>query len=304
MSVPTVLTIPDHAKGILLCVIGVMVLTPDTLLIRKAAEGTSTPTLLFFRYGFHGCSVLSYILATEKSKAWDTIKGIGKLGVLAGVLLGAANIFFTYGVEYTAVANVLVILACNPLFAALFSWALVGEVVKARTAATMCVSLGAIALIFYDQIGADSTDKSGLGNVFAVAAAVLLGLFFAVVHFAKKRLERDINMVPCNIMAGVFVVIVSLLLGARPDSTSVWSPPLHTFGYLALQGLLSMPVSFSLFTVALHYVTAPEVSMFFLVETCLGPLWVWLGGYEAPPPFTLLGGGIVILVLIIHRYCI
>ena len=203
-------SISDHAKGILLCVIGVVVLTPDTLLIRKATEGTTTPTLLFFRYGFHGCSVLSYILTTEKSNTWDTLKGMGKLGVLAGLLMAASDIFFTYAVEYTAVANVLVILACNPLFSAFFSWALVGQVIKARTAATMCVSLGAIALIFYDELGKGGTNKSGLGNVFAVAAAVLLGLFFAVVHFAKKRLERDINMVPCNIVAGVFVTIGKL----------------------------------------------------------------------------------------------
>ena len=196
-----------HAKGVLLCLIGVLVLTPDTLLIRKAGEFVSTPTLLFYRYGFHGLSVLAFVISQEKKQLSFIFSKIGTIGIIAGVLLGAANIFFTMAVEFTIVANVLVILACNPLFSAIFSWILVGDRIKTRTVLTMCVCLGAIAVIFYDQLGGDGSTRSVVGNIFAICAAVTLGLFFAVVHWAEKNNDREVNMVPCNVIAGFFVVV-------------------------------------------------------------------------------------------------
>lgn len=105
--------------------------------------------------------------------------------MLCGVIFGTSNIFFTTAVQYTAAANVLVILAVNPLFSALFSWILVGDVIKVRTAVTILVGLGAISLIFYDEISGGSSTRSILGNVFACCTCVLMGLFFAVVKYAN-----------------------------------------------------------------------------------------------------------------------
>ena len=34
----------------------------------------------------------------------------------------------------------------------------------------------------------------------------------------------------------------------------------------------------------------------------MGPVWVWLGGYEAPPKLTAYGGAILVLALIVHGY--
>ena len=133
------------------------------------------------------------------------MKKIGKIGFAAGIFLGASDIFFTLAIEYTVAANVLVILASNPLFSALFSWILIGDVIKLRTAVTMFVCMGAIALIFYDEIGGDGSANGMLGNVFAMCAAVTLGLFFAIVHFADKRKDTGVNMVPCNVVSGFFI---------------------------------------------------------------------------------------------------
>jgi drug/metabolite transporter (DMT)-like permease len=110
-------------------------------------------------------------------------------------------------IQYTIVANVLVILASNPLFSALFSWLMIGEVILLRTAVCMGVCVGAIALIFYDQIGGDSSAQGVLGNIFAVGAAVLLGLYFALIHMADRKKEGGCDMIPCNVVAGAFVAI-------------------------------------------------------------------------------------------------
>lgn len=201
----SLVNLSHHAKGILLCVTGVLILTPDTLLIRKAAEDVNLPTLLFYRYMFHGLGVLAYVIATQRDGTMQALKQMGWIGVLCGIMLGASNILFTLAVDYTFAANVLVILASNPLFAALFSWLLVGAVIQRRTAIAMLVSLGAIALIFYDQIGGDSSPRSILGNILAMCAAGLLGLFFALVHYVEHSNAVTIDMVPCQIVGGFFV---------------------------------------------------------------------------------------------------
>jgi drug/metabolite transporter (DMT)-like permease len=40
--------------------------------------------------------------------------------------------------------------------------------------------------------------------------------------------------------------------------------------------------------------------LFALLETVLGPLWVWLGVGEVPSAATWLGGAIVLSAIVIH----
>jgi drug/metabolite transporter (DMT)-like permease len=201
----------DRGKGILLSLGAVLSMSPDTLLIRKASEDVNFATLLFYRYAFHAFGVLLYVVATEKENILGALKQMGWIGVLCGIVLAVSNILFTMAVDYTFVANVLVILACNPLFAALFSWMLVGAVIQRRTAVTMLISLGAVALIFFDQVGGDGSSRSITGNIFAVCSAVLFGLFFSLVHYAEHLNGGALNMVPANIVAGVFIAISEFL---------------------------------------------------------------------------------------------
>jgi len=49
-------------------------------------------------------------------------------------------------------------------------------------------------------------------------------------------------------------------------------------------------------------ISAPEVSLMTLMETVLGPIWVWLGGFEAPTEFAIYGGIALALALVTHRY--
>jgi hypothetical protein len=72
------LGLSNHGKGGLLCLSGVLILTPDTLLIRKAGETLGIPTLLFFRYGLFGLAVFGFLIARDKGKVWLTMRKIGE----------------------------------------------------------------------------------------------------------------------------------------------------------------------------------------------------------------------------------
>ena len=64
--------------------------------------------------------------------------------------------------------------------------------------------------------------------------------------------------------------------------------------------IITVGVSFLFITIAPKYITSPEVGIFFLLETALGPLWVWYFISEEPTMNTLIGGLIIVLIIFIH----
>jgi drug/metabolite transporter (DMT)-like permease len=69
---------------------------------------------------------------------------------------------------------------------------------------------------------------------------------------------------------------------------------------LALLGIAILPISLTLITRATHHVPAPEVNLVALLETLLGPLWVWLAIGERPSVDVLSGGILVVGAVTIH----
>lgn len=55
-------------------------------------------------------------------------------------------------------------------------------------------------------------------------------------------------------------------------------------------------------TMATRYLTAREIGLFALLETTLGPIWVWLGIGERPTNTALVGGLIVITALLANGF--
>ena len=50
-------------------------------------------------------------------------------------------------------------------------------------------------------------------------------------------------------------------------------------------------------TLGPRYLPAPEVGLIMLLETLLGPLWVWLVIREVPSIETLIGGAMILAAL-------
>jgi hypothetical protein len=71
-------------------------------------------------------------------------------------------------------------------------------------------------------------------------------------------------------------------------------------GLLALFGVGQFAAGFLLFTAGAPLIPAAEASLIGLLETVLGPLWVWLALGEEPGPRTLFGGAMVLGAMVIH----
>jgi len=108
-----------HQRGVLMTVIGVLVLTPDALIVRLIE--TDHWTLLFWRSLFAAISLFVLNSFMEKSSPIKAIGGLFKNGLLCALLFAGSNVCFVISITHTAVANTLVILASMLFIAAVLS---------------------------------------------------------------------------------------------------------------------------------------------------------------------------------------
>ena len=71
---------------------------------------------------------------------------------------------------------------------------------------------------------------------------------------------------------------------------------------IPLMCVMCVAIPFVLVTIAPRFITGAEVNLFFLLETILGPIWVWLVIKEQPTLETVIGGSIIILTIATHSF--
>jgi drug/metabolite transporter (DMT)-like permease len=102
-------------------------------------------------------------------------------------------------------------------------------------------------------------------------------------------------MIPAMALSGLIVALV-----AAPIAPAAVVLDDAQLAFMLAMGLFVVPVSFALITLGPRYLPAAEVSLLMLLETVLGPLWVWLAIGEAPGNMAFLGGSIVVATLAAH----
>ena len=277
-----------HAKGIVITAAGVLVITPDTLLIRLIA--TDPWTLLACRSLLMGLAMTAGLALYYRGGTLACFRSIGGRGVLLSLLFAVAGILFVLALAYTSVANTLIIMSSAPLFAAFMSWLFLKEPVPPRTWLAVIATMGGVAIVVGGSVGSGNVGGGQLlGDLLAIAATAALAGCFTMI-----RGSREIDMIPAAALSGLIAGLAALPL-ASPFSLGT-----SDLGYLLLMGLLILPISFALTTIGPRYLPAPEVSLLMLLETFFGPLWVWLALREQPSAQALIGGAVIVTVLVVH----
>lgn len=273
----------QRMRGILLVAFGVLVLSFDALLVRLV--GAEVWTVVFWRGLLIALSLGLVRTLTQGPGSWRRAWCAGPPALLASLLFGVDTLLFVTAISYTAVANAVVILSASPLFAALFSAWWLGERLSWRTwAAVLATFLGVLAVL------GGSLDGGGwIGDLAALAAAAVLASVLTLL-----RRHPTVERVPVVAASGL-VAVVLVLPWAEP-----WGLAAESYGWLALMGLVQMPLAMVILAVGPRYLAAPEVSLLMLLETVFGPFWVWLVQGEEPPRATWAGGGVILATLLLY----
>lgn len=277
------MALSDHARGYLITLAGVLLLTPDTLLIRLAQ--VDSLTLSVARGGLGGLMVLAVMSLRHRRGLLAELRAIRPWAFVVAGLQGAGMILFVTALEYTSAANVLIFFATTPLLAAVLSWIFIGERVRPVTWAAILLCLVGLIIVASGSFGTVHL----LGDILALLDATSLAGFYVVI-----RRHREVSMIPATGLGLLLAAALAAPFAAFPAITALQGV------WILLAGLLVVPFSLMLLTIGPRYLAAPEVAMLALLETVIGPFWVWLALAEEPGPLSLIGGALIVTTLLLH----
>ena len=275
----------DQQKGSLLAFIAVMFITPDSLFIRLAS--IDTWSLVFYRGMIPFVTVFIGMLVIYKLNFFSMLINSGYHGIIYILTFSVTNITFVVSIQNTNVANTLVMIAMAPMLSAILGAIFLKEPPDKKTWFAIGITFIAAVYIFYDSLQ--------LGNIFGDILGLITALGLAV-GAVTIRSAKNKNLVPAAVVGKMFVAIFAIFfvesyILAEKDLLIV-----------PLMCLMCVAIPFVLVTIAPRFIPAEEVNLFFLLETIIGPLWVWLIIKEQPSIETIQGGLLIIITIGIHSF--
>jgi|TARA_Y100000389_G_scaffold83115_1_gene79661 drug/metabolite transporter (DMT)-like permease len=275
----------SQQKGSLLAFIAVMLITPDSIFIRLS--NIETWGMLFYRGAIPFVVVLIGLIFFYKNNLLKALIGIGYPGIFYVISFSICNITFIISIQNTNVANTLVMIAMAPMLSAILGSIFLKEIPDRKTWIAIIVTLIAVTYIFHDSIEMGNF----YGDIFGIITAFGLACNAVIARFAKNR-----DLVPSAVIGKLCVAIFAFFF---VDTFSLIGTDLI---YVPLMCVMCVAIPFVLVTIAPRFIPAEEVNLFFLLETIIGPFWVWLIINEQPSIETIQGGTIIILTIAIHSF--
>ncbi|MGB3146963.1 MAG: EamA/RhaT family transporter [Paracoccaceae bacterium] len=273
--------------GLALATFGALLITPDGLFMRLSEM--SGLALAGWRGLLTGVAYTgAWMILRRGHLGADLRLLVGPVGLLLVFCQASNASLFSLGIAVAPVSVVLFGVATVPLCAAFFSWLVAGEVARAATWAATAAVLAGIGLAVFgrggEAIGLNANSLAGAAAGLAVAASLAL-------IFVFLRHRRELPILPVmglgSLLSGT--IAVTIIGPAELFDGQVWAA--------LASGVFILPLSFLALTYASRYTSAMNVSLLLLLETILGPAWVWWGYGEAMTVGEITGGAIVVVSL-------
>lgn len=270
-----------YALGTLLMIGGVLILSPDSGLLRLI---DGDPYVISFWRGV-GIGVVVWSFALIRSPA-DFLRQLSQPSGLSLAIIasfGLSSMAFVFGVTHLGAPTMLVFVSTTPLASAVASWLIFKE--RTDTPLWIAIVVGMLgASIAGSGIPLDTPIE---GWIAGAAVPILTGVGISLTRHFPGDTIWPIYGVSSFLVAGVLWLIL--------DSLAI---PEGTFWPVFINACIVVPVSFALITLAPKYLPAPEVGLYLLLETLIGPIIVWWLVGEAPRERDFIGGAILLSALI------
>ena len=275
----------DRSKGLLITLIGVVFVIPDSIMVRLISSDPMVTA--FWRSLTAGIFVAIFVLLTMRDKVMNTITQMGRAGWMYCVLIGTTSPAFVLAVLNTSVANVVLIFASMPIFSALLSFLILSERPSRRLLLTSSFVFVGLAIIGLGSSG--GADSNWIGDLWAVYIVIAFSLALTLL-----RRQKHISMLPA-IPIGYIGAAFAMFWFIDPLETIATDGALYV-----MHGVLIAASTCGL-TLGPRYISATEVSLLILLESVFAPVLAWLVLSEIPAHSTILGGVLILSALVVYN---
>lgn len=273
----------SHTKGIFITIMGVILLSLESLLIKLSSINSLT---FSFYISLFVLISTTCILKLNKKTAFLNAYRINLKGVLlCGFLLGISNIFFIASLKNTTVANAVLIFSTAPILASCYMYLLFKE----KSSKNIYVSSFFILIGLSITFLSDLEFGQFLGNIYAAICISLFSLAFVLLSRYK-----EINTLAVISFSSVVSAFMALILDTNIaiDTNNLY--------IVLVAGLIVSPLAKYLMGIGTKIIPASEVSLLMIIETVMAPIWVWIFLNEIPNNHTLMGGIIILVTLVVN----
>ena len=275
----------DQKKGSLLAFVAVMFITPDSLLIRLS--DIETWGMLFYRGAIPFFIVLIGLLLFYRQNFINAFLKVGTVGIFYAISFSICNITFIVSIQNTNVANTLIMIALAPMLSAILGAIFLKEMPSKGTWIAIFITFLAALFIFYDSLQVGNL----FGNIMGFVTAAGLAINAVLIRYAKDR-----DLLPSAVMGKLGVAVFAFFF--VENFNLIGTDQI----YIPIMCIICVALPFVLVKIAPRFIPADEVNLFFLLETIIGPIWVWLVVKEQPTLETIIGGAVIIVTLGIHSF--
>ena len=160
------------------------------------------------------------------------------------------------------------------------------------TWAATIFALEGVAIIVWDSI----KFGNAWGDFLALTCACCTAAAFTIIRYSKKNVA--VSLAFGSLASAIFAAALFPLDISGLSNPAVFGVP--GWVWLALNGLVVVPIASTLIANAPRFLPSADVSMFFLLETLFAPLWVWFIFAEKPTWAVTVGGTVVVVTLLAH----
>lgn len=272
----------DRRRGLIVTAAALVVISPDSLIIRILA--LDTWTLLALRGPLMSLGLFSIVALRYRKALWTKTTSMGSAGVALVGFSAAGSLLFVWALSQTSVSNVLVILAGAPIVAALLGRVFLHESVPPRTWLAIAFAISGVMLIV--ELG---ESRTFLGDVAAVGAMLALAATITVTRYSRAN-DMTPALVGSQMLIGLLAIPLAHFAALGPIDVVL----------VLLSSLILLPIGNALFISGPRYLPGAEVSLLLPIESILGTVIVWWALGEVPGTRTIIGAFVVLGTIAVH----
>ena len=232
-----------------------------------------------------------FLLYKEGLSFHHNFKRVGLSGLLGGVGLAFAFIFFIFGMTFTSAATTLFMIGTQPLFSGLFAYIFLREHVRSATVVACVISLLGMFLMAYNDWQAGTL----LGWLFGLLCSIGFSVFAVTLRW-RPDTPKFTTIIIAGITCSLFSIIMITISGDE------YTMPMRNVLLSMLHGSF-VAVGLIFLSIGARYLPAAEFMLLSLLEVVGGVLWCWMpifGINEVPSSVTMLGGATIIFAIAYH----